>query len=263
MGQLKYAFMTFSTPDMGLEEILDTAATYGYQGVEIRIQSHQAHRVGTDMTREERLRVRELFRERGLSLCALATGLKIADFDNRDKTVAEAGEIIDLASDLGTDRIRLFGGGETDLDRAAETLGPILDRGESRGVIICLETHDSWSDPKTVKALLERVNRPCLRANWDVLHPVRKGYATIQESFDLLEPWIEHVHIHDADFDVDADSFSFKPMGEGSIDHKRVVACLKRMNYTGFISGEWINFEPPRVHLPREIKKLREYEGLT
>jgi sugar phosphate isomerase/epimerase len=39
---MKYAFMTFSTPDQPLDAVLAIAARYGYDGIELR--AAQAHR---------------------------------------------------------------------------------------------------------------------------------------------------------------------------------------------------------------------------
>ena len=38
---MKYAFMTFSTPDMALADVLAAARQYGYDGIELRIDGGQ------------------------------------------------------------------------------------------------------------------------------------------------------------------------------------------------------------------------------
>jgi len=50
-------------------------------------------------------------------------------------------------------------------------------------------------------------------------------------------------------------------MGTGIVDTKRAMQLLASMGYEGYFSGEWINWEPPEVHLPREIETMRGYEG--
>ena len=51
-----------------------------------------------------------------------------------------------------------------------------------------------------------------------------------------------------------------RPIGEGIIDHKRAAQILKEANYSGYLSGEWIGWEPYEVHLPRELAKMKEIE---
>jgi sugar phosphate isomerase/epimerase len=267
MTPLKYAFMTFSTPEMTLEDNLATARKYGYRGVEIRIQAGHAHKVETGLNRKERNEVKEKFRLAEIDLCCLATSLQFSNTPDREKILDSAKEIITLASDLGTSFIRVFGGPvpagterERSIIETSEALSMVMEAASQANITLCFETHDDWCDPVHVKALMERVNHPNLRVNWDILHPVRRGFASVEESFNLLRPWISHVHVHDCTFDLsDPKAFAFVPMGEGMVDHKTAIECLTSMNYQGFISGEWINFEPPEVHLPREIARLKQY----
>jgi hypothetical protein len=39
------------------------------------------------------------------------------------------------------------------------------------------------------------------------------------------------------------------------------VELLQAMPYTGYLSGEWINWEPYEMHLPRELAAMKAYEG--
>ena len=47
----------------------------------------------------------------------------------------------------------------------------------------------------------------------------------------------------------------------GIVDHKRALELLKEMGYEGYISGEWIQWEPAEVHLPRELATLKRLEA--
>jgi len=38
------------------------------------------------------------------------------------------------------------------------------------------------------------------------------------------------------------------------------TALLHAAGYPDFISGEWIGWEPPEMHLPRELATLKSYE---
>jgi hypothetical protein len=49
-------------------------------------------------------------------------------------------------------------------------------------------------------------------------------------------------------------------MGEGEIDHKRALALALQAGYQGYLSGEWIDWHPWEIHLPRELSVLRRYE---
>ena len=67
------------------------------------------------------------------------------------------------------------------------------------------------------------------------------------------------MHFHDG---ATADGrFGMVPIGEGIIDHRRAVELLASVSYEGFLSGEWISWEPHEQHLPREIAVMRAYEA--
>jgi sugar phosphate isomerase/epimerase len=106
-------------------------------------------------------------------------------------------------------------------------------------------------------------------ASWDIMHPVRVCNYTMDEAFEVLKPWIGHVHVHDgmgpgkATFKAagTGDIDQMMPIGTGGIDHRRALQLLRNIDYSGYVSGEWIRWEPYEVHLPRELATLRKYEA--
>ena len=52
----------------------------------------------------------------------------------------------------------------------------------------------------------------------------------------------------------------FGPIGTGDIDHKRAVELLLSAGFEGYLSGEWINWEPSDIHLPRELHTMKGSE---
>lgn len=258
---MKYSFMSFSTPELTFSEMLEVARKYGYDGIEPRLDAKHAHGIEVSATAEQRQDFRQRAADSGIQLACLATSLKFADPTNAELTISEARERIDLAGDLGVPTIRVFGGRypeamtrDAAVEQAAKSLSEIADYAAQRGVTICFETHDEWCDPTDVAAVLSKANHPAVACNWDIMHPVRTAKVTMDFAFETLKPWIRHLHIHDGD-----DS-GMLPMGTGVIDHRRAVELLKTIGYTGFLSGEWINWEPYDVHLPREIAAMNEYE---
>jgi hypothetical protein len=39
-----------------------------------------------------------------------------------------------------------------------------------------------------------------------------------------------------------------------------VIELLVGTGYDGYLSGEWINWDPWQVHLPRELRALKQIE---
>ena len=62
---------------------------------------------------------------------------------------------------------------------------------------------------------------------------------------------------------ADLQKLQLLPIGQGEIDHRRAIELLQTISYEGFISGEWINWEPYETHLPRELAAMKRYEAET
>lgn len=261
---MQYAFMSFSTPEASLDDMLAIARQYGYSGIEPRLDSKHAHGIEVDLTPQQRCEVKEKINASGIKLSCLATSLSYADPAKTADMILQTHDRIDLAGDLGAPTIRVFGGvfpetisREEATDRVAEALTQIAPHAASRNVIVCLETHDAWCDPLHVAAIMQQVNHSAIAVNWDIMHPIRRGNASMDSAFLALKPWIRHLHIHDGP----GDQSGLLPIGTGAIDHKRALELLKTIDYQGVLSGEWINWEDYRTHLPREIATMKAYEA--
>lgn len=261
---MKFAFMSFSTPGMSLTEMLETARRYGYDGIEPRMDAGHAHGIEVGASPEKVAEARRQAADAGIALACLATSLTYADPAKVGEMVQGTHERIDLAAALGIPALRVFGGQipkgvsrEQAIAGSADALRSVAGHASEKGVTLCLETHDDWCTPAHVAALMLRVDRPSIRVNWDIMHPVRRGNATIDESFETLRAWVSHVHVHDG---TTGEKLEMVPIGQGEIDHRRALDLLMKAGYAGHISGEWINWEPWEVHLPRELATLRQYE---
>lgn len=258
---MKYAFMSFSTPDLSLSQMLEVADRYGYDGIEPRLDASHAHGVEVLTGKLEREAIRNQCSSSGIPIVCLAASIRYADPNTSALAIQETHERIDLAGDVGAPRIRVFGGKiGAGLDRAAAVdllvscLGAVADHAAERGVTLCLETHDDWCNPADVASVLSRVNNPAVAANWDIMHPVKSAGVSMRDAYLTLAPWVKHVHFHDGT------SEGLVPIGTGLIDHRLAIQLLAEAGYDGYLSGEWIKWEPYDVHLPRELAAMRAYE---
>ncbi len=261
---MNFAFMSFSCPDLTLAEMLMLARKVGYDGIEPRAGSNHRHGVELTADAATRQQIREAAAESEIALCCLATSCRYADPATVQAEIDATLRYIDLASDVGAPRLRVFGGKigagvsrAAAIENVAEALTAIAGEAHDRGVTICLETHDDWCDPQHVAAVMAQVNHPAIAVNWDIMHPVRAGGATMTEAYEILRPWIQHVHIHDGSTRLD--KLEMLPIGTGGIDHRLAIELLHADAYAGYLSGEWINWEPYEVHLPRELAQLEFY----
>ncbi|MCX7012879.1 MAG: sugar phosphate isomerase/epimerase [Candidatus Sumerlaeota bacterium] len=260
---MKYSFMSFSTPALSLDETLSLARRLGYDGIEPRAESGHAHGVELETSAERRAEFRRRAEDSGIALSCVATSCKFANPAATQQTVDQCRRYVDLAADIGAPRVRVFGGKipeglsrEKAIDTLVEGLGAVATHARDRGVVVCLETHDDWCDTKPVAAALARLDGAAIAANWDIMHPVRTAGCTMDAAFDALRSRIGHVHIHDGKIG----RLGPVPIGEGDIDHRRALELLQSISYDGFLSGEWIKWEPYETHLPRELATMKRFE---
>jgi len=264
---MNFAFMSFSTPELSLEDMLGLARRLGYNAVEPRAQCGHQHGIELDTTAAQRDAISKIVDASSIRLCCLAVSCRYADPADRQEHLADTRKAIDLAGDLNIPRLRVFGGGigegierQQAIEDVANALRSVADQAAERSVTLCLETHDDWCDPDHVAAIMKQADHPNIAVNWDIMHPVRVAGRTMDEAYDTLKPWIRHVHVHDGIQHDDGKS-ELVPIGQGVVDHQRGLELLHGMKYDGSISGEWINWQPYEEHLPRELKLLREIEA--
>ncbi len=259
---MKYSFMTFSTPNLTITEVLELAKRFGYDGIEPRIDANHKHGVEVGISAEKRNEIKNQARDIGVAISCVATSCVYANPETSKQNIEKTLQCIDLASDIGAPNIRVFGGQmkvsrEDAIKLVADSLHSVAEYAKQRGVTVCMETHDDWCNPDHVASVMRLVNHPSIAVNWDIMHPVRAKFATMDQAFETLKPWIKHLHVHDAI----AGTADLVPIGTGGYDHRRAIKLLLTINYGGYISGEWIDWKDPyEVHLPRELATLKSYE---
>lgn len=278
---MRLAFMTFSRPDLGWPALLALAREHGYDGVEPRLDSNHGHGIEVAASAAERRAKRDAAERAGVAIACLATSRRFVD-PARHRAEIDAGHAeIDLAGDVGCERLRVFGGTlpggesrgesggesggmtrEAAIENVAAGLRALADHAAERGVTLCLETHDDWCDPDHAAAIMRRCNHPAVAVNWDVMHTRRAGRPP-EQACRALAPWVRHVHVHDGF--IHGEKLEIRPIGTADIDHRPVLRVLRDAGYRGFLSGEWIHgmMTPDFVvdHLAREAATLRQLLG--
>jgi sugar phosphate isomerase/epimerase len=261
---MRFSFMSFSTPRLKLRETLDAAKRFGYNGFEPRLEAGHAHGVETGASAAFLKEAGAMAGERGLEFACIATSCRLADPSIKREQIDAGKRAVDLARALNCRAIRVFGGkipNGLSRDKAAEVMAgsaaELASYAGDAGVAVCMETHDDWCDPADMEAVAKKSGAS---VNWDVMHTVLTAQYRAEKSFELLKPYIRHVHIHDGY--REGKSLLFTAIGKGKVDHAAPIRLLKEAGYEGFVSGEWIDWEPWETHLPRELALLKALEEL-
>ncbi len=225
---MKYAFMSFSCPELTLNEMLALAQRLGYNGIEPRLSSGHRHGIESTLAPAARRTARRQVEDSGIALCCLATGARLAD----PAATAENIGAVERAVRAGRGcRLRPAAGirGRTGPRPQPQCGG----RSPGRGICAALAAEAAAAgrhpvsgirrldDPAHVATVMHRANHPAVAVNWDIMHPVRQSGYTMDNAYHALKPWIRHVHFHDG-VDV-AGELQLRPVGTGAIDHRRAV----------------------------------------
>ena len=112
-----------------------------------------------------------------------------------------------------------------------------MDYCAAREVVLAIEPHvgDGLSTPERSLWLIEEVNSPNLKLNFDISHFEIQGMPTA-EVVQLLAPHSVHTHVKDQRGLVP--DFEFLIPGEGPFDFVRYLKLMRQVGYSGYITAE-------------------------
>ncbi|MEU8272367.1 sugar phosphate isomerase/epimerase family protein [Sphaerisporangium sp. NPDC049002] len=230
----KLAFSTLGCSGLPLAEVAAMAARTGWPGLELRSAPDEP--VHRGLSPEGRRSARSALA--GATVICVASYVKVAELGvEDDEVVAALLAEAELARDLGARAVRVFPGGlgdGHDDQRAARRLRAAAPR-LPNGVEIWLETHDSHPRGRDIARVLSVVDRPGVRAIWDVAHPCLAGEA-VADTAAVLAPWLAHVQVKDRPSPEDPTPV---PLGDGMLPLGPVLTTLRDAGYGGWVSLEW------------------------
>lgn len=268
---MKLAFTTLACPAWSLEQAVDAARRFGYEGIELRLLDGEL--IGPDLDIAMRRRVAKVCGDAGILIVCVDTSVRIAqpDAGRRAEQIRDGLAMLDLAAEWHAPLIRVFAGPpegaslELAIAGAVECLRPLAERGRELGVAVALETHDAFASSYGVAAVLREIQGGGAGALWDILHPYRMGEAPA-ETLERLGGRLLHVHIKDGRRPVEGNGteWTLTPLGEGEVPAGDIVAALHRFGYAGWIAVEWekkwhSELAEPEIALPQHATLLRAY----
>lgn len=175
--------------------------------------------------------------------------------DTAAESVRHALEVVARAQQMGALAIRIFTGGDASAaatpeqwSRAAECLQQIADAAAPHNIRLACETHRGNLTDTVAGSLelLRRVSRPNVGL---ILQPSTFGENYLA-ACETLAPHAFHVHA------TNARDGKNTALEDGTMDYRQIIALLRRHNFSGYISIEWMGAEPADM-ARREAKYLR------
>jgi sugar phosphate isomerase/epimerase len=181
--------------------------------------------------------VQMLVKNNGLRITALSPGIFKLPLSQtaklEDELVTVLPKTLALAGEFGASLVIAFGfqreqnEGPEMFSRAVDFMSRAAEKAGREGVKIIIENEPGfWCDSGAHTAkLIQAVNSPYLRANWDPCN----GYGTAErpfpEGYNALKQYIANVHVKDT---KEGSLIRCVPVGEGAFDWRGQLAALVR-----------------------------------
>ena len=239
---MKLSLLTYSiAKSWSLSKVVDAAQAFGFAGIEFRAEAGHQHGVEIERTKAERRQIRDQIEDAYLEVACIGTGSRFESPDPAERlaVIDRTKQFIELASDLGCSRIRVFGNNipkEVQRDECVKYVGESLralgEFAEPYGVDVLLELHGQFRHWGYARGAVEIANHPrvALVYNCDQADIVGGSVAS---TYDRVRKWVRHVHMH-----------QFNGPRWGVFPYPELFTLLRADGYDGYLSSE-IEIEKP------------------
>ncbi len=265
LHSIGYAGLWRGQERLTVDEFILKAKELGYDG--IMLMAKRPHLSPLDYDKEARKALRQKIEDAGLKLVGLAgysdftAGIDKPGIPHTEIQAAYIGQVAELASDLGTNMVRIFTGYERpgipyDRQYAMVVEGITLAAKEAAryGVTLVIQNHhDIALHHDAMSWMLQEINLPNVMAGWDAWSPALEGLSPeeMRESVLKMKPFIVntiaadyvplprfHYESHLTNYLADKPVMRATAMGEGTIDYQTFIGALKEIGYRGYIVYE-------------------------
>lgn len=217
------------------------AAEIGLNGIQLYTTKGDLDPQNLSATGREDLK--KFVADQGLEISALCGdfgGHGFTDAATLDWRVGRTKEVVDLAVDLGTNVVTTHIGVVPE-DRSNEAWAMMLQSlpeigtyAAERGVFLATET---GPEPAALLAeLLDELNNPGIRANYDPANLVMVAGDDPVKGVFALAKYIVHTHAKDG---IKLEKgYKEVPLGEGGVDFPAYVKALREIGFDGFFTIE-------------------------
>jgi sugar phosphate isomerase/epimerase len=258
-----FGFSTIGCPAATLAEAVDLAREFNLDFVELRALEGTVDLpkyFADHPLRKEDANLRPPVR-------IVATNLHL--ISATDQEVDHFLRFVDVAMELGAPYVRIFGGGEWNVevpaagwDRAVKVVGLCRQAMKEKGARceMLLEMHSAFCSSAMCAALNKKLPEP-VSILWDAHHSWHSAGESPAETWRQLGPLVRHLHVSDSrDKTPPASGYDCVLPGTGEYPFAELRKVLSENHYAHTISLEWERLWHPE--LPDIRLALPEYRRL-
>lgn len=265
---MKISFSTFACPEWSWADIYSIAKDLKFNGIEVRDENFSVKSVPfSDSKVSETIKK---LNSLGLEIPCLSSGACLNDTTKYDDAEKEIRAYAKLAQKLNTPYIRIFADDNNHADRniddesIIESLIKLVPVAEEYNVTLLVETIGVYSDTARLARIIDRVKSRKIAVLWDMHHPYRFMGESPETTVANLGEYIKFVHVKDSVIDSDG-NVEYRIMGSGDIPVKAMIKSLESINYTGYISLEWVKrkgdiLPEAGIVIPQFAEFMRPYQ---
>jgi len=229
---------------MMYEDFIEEAYRIGLDGVELTLYWLPSK----NPSYFRKIKRLSFFRGLPISCAGISTNFCNPDISEREKAIKAVKEGLEIAHELGSPCLRVFGGyvpegysKDEAIGWIVESLNSCIDDAEDNGVVIAMENHGGiTSKADDVIRIVEGVDSSWFRVNLDLGNYRESTYEEIAKTV----PYAVHIH---------AKVSIAKGM---KIDYQKVKEILESERYNGFLSIEYEEEEDAKIGVPKFAQYL-------
>ena len=271
---VSYSGLFYAGPPLTLEEQIVKTRELGFEALAIETKRPVAFPL--DLSKAERARIRSVAADQGIALCAIESLSNFTSrlMEERDNNLAMMRTVLDLASDLGVDMVKVFAAWPGLIDgeeaiamyapyergnhyrrlyppdlrkwqRAVVGIREVADWAADLGITLVLQNHAPVITPGYEDALtmMEEIERPNVKLCLDVnLFYDRQSDEYVEEAVQRCAEHIAYTHFGSWNFSGTARGEVVQdpsPSFGGLINYDAFIKALLRIGYDGYFVAEY------------------------
>ena len=272
---LPIAFSTIGCPAWDFSKILDFAVQNGFAAIELRGLQGNLDLPSHPIFAPERVKdTKRQITAHNLKIACVSSSTDVGepDREKRSKGMADARRFIDLAAELESNYVRVFGKSadsarpvppdESLRNRTVDGLHELGEYARDRNITVLLESHDDFAATPVLQEVLKRADSSAVALLWDAFHTFATSNEDPAVTVTALGPWIRHCHLKDAI--GTGPNRKYVLTGRGNIPVRRQIALLQASGYPGYYCFEWEkvwhpDLEDPEIAIADFAKVVRRY----